>query len=488
MKYFYIAVLLAAFVDVSHAQSSTDDGFVDFSSATEVICGLRADGSVECSTSPGYARFGIPDHYPAMSAIDSGNTHSCGIDLQGSALCWGDNDFGQLNAPTDVSNFVSISASRGFHSCGLTSEGQVICWGLNTNGQASPPNNGFGFTKIYTDYQSSCGLRDDGEIECWGGEDPNDPSRLFGDGPYSQYIQERRGGCAILADGEFVCGDGSSSIMTGRYSDIVFTYPHICGLTLEGDLSCIKEPVSSTTENPTSTLTGTYSKIIRSAYQSICALSVEGQIECAGRQGNGLIPPGTERVVPSPVGVDVTVYSSTAAEVTWDRITGGRTGTIAGYEVFRNDEVLGFVEGTSYFDDTLAEGLEYRYVVRAVSFDGVLSEFSDEVVVTASGSTGTVTTYLVPERPGEPINGEALVYSDTLIELVWDRPASSEVRGYEVRRNGAFIGYTQGISYVDDRVAGGNCYRYSILPVHDDEHFLGLLDIVASTGDIPGCE
>ena len=63
----------------------------------------------------------------------------------GVALCWGENDRGQLgdgtiegrDSPVAVSGgleFESIAAG-GSHTCGLTTDGAVRCWGANFYGQ-----------------------------------------------------------------------------------------------------------------------------------------------------------------------------------------------------------------------------------------------------------------------------------------------------------------------------------------------------------------
>lgn len=493
MRYFSLLFIPLVFSNFTLAQSGSTDGFVDLSSGYNVICGLRADGSAECSVAASHPQFDIPENFPAMSQIATGDSHSCGVDLQGGIRCWGEPDFGQLNAPTDINNFVSVAVGTGFHSCGVTDENQIICWGLDTNGQASPPNDGYGFTKVFVEYQSTCGLRTDGEIECWGGGDPDAPSREFGNGPYSNYVVENRynraGQCGLLDDGSLICGDQRSTILTNQYSEAAFVYPYICGLQLSGEFECEKE-VNIDTDTDLQEIEGTFTKMDVSS-RRICLLSVEGEISCHGYNNANVLPPGTERVLPAAVGVSVVAYSDSAAELTWERIVGVGFNVISGYEVFRDGELVAIVEGNSFFDDALTPGVDHSYTVQASSFDGARSDMSETVSVNTSDRGGISTgvgTYLVPDRPAEPTSADVYVYSDNLLELVWNRPTSSLAAGYEVRRNNVYVGYTQGVSYVDDTISAGQCYRYNILPVNADGHILGLLNIVASTGVIEGCE
>lgn len=65
----------------------------------------------------------------SFKAISSGANHVCGVRKDGSIACWGDNAFGQAQAPhPDTCNFTAIS-SGDTHTCALCDNGGVICWG-----------------------------------------------------------------------------------------------------------------------------------------------------------------------------------------------------------------------------------------------------------------------------------------------------------------------------------------------------------------------
>ena len=59
-------------------------------------------------------------------AVDAGKNHTCGIKLDNTLECWGDNTQGQTNAPEG--QFLSVSAG-GVYSCGINFENQLACWG-----------------------------------------------------------------------------------------------------------------------------------------------------------------------------------------------------------------------------------------------------------------------------------------------------------------------------------------------------------------------
>ena len=70
--------------------------------------------------------------------------------------------------------------------------------------------------------------------------------------------------------------------------------------------------------------------------------------------------PSTSLAAPSNLRADV--YSGTAAELFWNRSATPRLS----YEIVRNGELLGSTDGTSFFDDTLVNGVLYEYEVRAI--------------------------------------------------------------------------------------------------------------------------
>lgn len=128
-------------------------------------CGLTADGEAFCwgdgyDGTFGDGRTGVYSVTPVrvgggihFAQLTGSRLFVCGIDLAGTAYCWGNNFVGELGigdhgfggdyqvaVPTPVATsvkFIAI-ASGGAHVCGLTSTSQVWCWGTNDYGELGP--------------------------------------------------------------------------------------------------------------------------------------------------------------------------------------------------------------------------------------------------------------------------------------------------------------------------------------------------------------
>jgi alpha-tubulin suppressor-like RCC1 family protein len=169
-------------------------------------CGLKAGGSLWCWGYNDFGQLGLGDWTshttPTQvgtsidwSTIILGGYHSCGIKDDGSALCWGYNGYGQLglgdsgdgterDTPTQVGTGADWSALTlgTYHSCGIKNDGSALCWGYNEYGQLGLSDSGDGTerdtpTQVGTDANwsaialgavHSCGPKSDGSLWCWG--------------------------------------------------------------------------------------------------------------------------------------------------------------------------------------------------------------------------------------------------------------------------------------------------------------------------------
>jgi alpha-tubulin suppressor-like RCC1 family protein len=123
-------------------------------------------------------------------SISAGAAHTCAVSVDGEALCWGWNAFGQLGigelvglgTPGTVAGghqWQSVS-SGWHHACGITTAGESYCWGHNRQGQLGSGARterepapvrvagGIEFTALSGGAQHTCGLAADGTAYCWG--------------------------------------------------------------------------------------------------------------------------------------------------------------------------------------------------------------------------------------------------------------------------------------------------------------------------------
>lgn len=156
-----------------------------------------------CYEQPVVPRVGVPTLDDPTTgtfiAVSAGFEHTCALTTDGTAYCWGSNEFGQLGAASDTTclrqdrniacrrrpfpvsgglKFLKISAG-GRHTCGIATNNRIYCWGDNLRGELGEPSvrsslapvpvvSTDAFIEVVTGGEHSCGLRTDGFAYCWG--------------------------------------------------------------------------------------------------------------------------------------------------------------------------------------------------------------------------------------------------------------------------------------------------------------------------------
>jgi len=116
--------------------------YIDGNSMREMTVGedfacsgsLQGTGAIiDCWVDEGNGYWDVPQ-IPSLLKLEAGNSHFCAINTLGELFCHGANDHGQLEPPTEDSEWIDISA--GYEgTCGVTEDGDVHCWGIMPNPQ-----------------------------------------------------------------------------------------------------------------------------------------------------------------------------------------------------------------------------------------------------------------------------------------------------------------------------------------------------------------
>ena len=118
----------------SYGQAAAQSGPFTQLSASYHTCGVRTDDGLECWAEDVYGETVVPQEY-RYKQVANGRLFTCAITDTDHILCFGNNTFGQTNAP--IGEFTQIDAGDS-HACALSSAQRFTCWGNNETGQLSP--------------------------------------------------------------------------------------------------------------------------------------------------------------------------------------------------------------------------------------------------------------------------------------------------------------------------------------------------------------
>jgi alpha-tubulin suppressor-like RCC1 family protein len=216
-------------------------------------------------------------------------------------------------APTPLSSVVKITAGgtgRLAHTCALLSNGTAKCWGINDFGQLgdgttssrnSPVNFDSGVSSVIdidAGLRRTCAVLADGTVKCWG----YDAANVFASGNVSSTTHTYSGfdnetkidigsySACTLKDNSSRCWGRTS----GTYSNVLQTVAgteHICNLKSDKTVSCYGN-------NPNGEINSTNisnASSISSNGQHTCAVIESGTVECWGLNFQGQLGDGTHQ-------------------------------------------------------------------------------------------------------------------------------------------------------------------------------------------------
>lgn len=346
-------------------------GFVGADLGDDHGCVIRGDGKIYCWGSNNLGQLGISTSttsQPSLAnatavatgiyplSLSAGGNHTCAVDTNGSAWCWGQGSSGELGNGSPNSSYTPVQFNVGgahvramaaglSSTCALLTDGTVFCSGLNGNGQLgnnstldsnSPVQVKIGsstmltqVTQIAAGDHHFCALTVGGAVYCWGAADASGGTQTM----VARYVANSNdstgfstraiaaGGsfsCAVMSDGTARCwgvgtngqlGDGqgttSASMVTvsgvSNAVSIGAGVTHACAVMADGSMKCWGDDSSGqqgnggTTGNintPATVNPGSAVIAALGGYQHACALTQDG-IYCWGSDASGQIGDGS---------------------------------------------------------------------------------------------------------------------------------------------------------------------------------------------------
>ncbi|MBC8088119.1 MAG: hypothetical protein H7Z40_12695 [Phycisphaerae bacterium] len=316
------------------------------------LYGQIGDGTNNNRTAP--TTLGTP---PNFASLFTGLYHSCGLNGAGQAYCWGWNPYGQLGDgttgpfasqrrfPIAVSGSLTFSqlALGAGHTCGLDGNSRAHCWGENGAGQLGDSSSANGhpvpgrvkrdltFGQLVAGLAHTCGLTPAGQAWCWGGNGAGQigdgtfsmnrqvPVPVSGGHIFSQITGGREHTCGLKANGQAWCWGANVYGQVGNTGSIVHFVPvpvsggltfayldggtyHTCGITTAGTSYCWGANYAGQLGNGTDDDTAApqlvggghvFSRISAGGSHSCGITSVGGAIWCWGDNSTGQLGLGS---------------------------------------------------------------------------------------------------------------------------------------------------------------------------------------------------
>ena len=260
----------------STAETAASPAFVQVTVGENHSCALQENGRAVCWGKANERQLKVPDGV-RFRQIAAGSKFTCGIRLDGGITCWGENDHQQINAPDG--QFTALDAGWD-HACALQRD-SATCWGWNANGRATPPEGAF-FSAVAAGSEHSCGLTIGRDLICWGN---NDNGRADSqDGPFKALVVGLTHTCVLRDDGTALCQGsnhaGQSDPPTTALTAISAGSEHTCGLLPNYSIECWGANAQDLAANVRLAAPPGPFTAIGAGWTRTCAITTNGHSQC----------------------------------------------------------------------------------------------------------------------------------------------------------------------------------------------------------------
>ncbi|MDD3920305.1 MAG: hypothetical protein PHO41_03930, partial [Eubacteriales bacterium] len=151
-----------------------------------------------------------------------------------------------------------------------------------------------------------------------------------------------------------------------------------------------------------------------------------------------------EAQLPAPASLHAAATAATSITMAWDAVAGADH-----YRFYVNGGFFDTTAGTTYTVDSLSADTVYGFKVAAVSGTGFLGVYSGHVYVRT-----------LEEQLPKPTNLHSISTTSTMITMAWDGVSGAAY--YRVFRNGVYVGFTYGTSYVSTGLTPDTTYSFRV--------------------------
>ena len=274
----------------------TPKQIIDLRSGSGFSCVLWDDGTPDCWGDNDDGQNDVPSNV-RFASIGLGNATGCGITDEGSIDCWG-SPIASLTTPPTGTDFAAVDLGY-YHGCALNSDGTLECWGRDDHGSTVPPvdadDNEVLFSSIAVNWYYNCGITDGGsELVCWGRADLYDVT-IPPTGSFDSVTLGETHACALKSDGTVECWGNSANhrnipptdagSVAVEFSTISAGRNYTCGIRQDDSRIQCWGNVSEIADRA---VQGEFGRIATGTAH-VCAQRLDGDMFCWGANDNGEI-------------------------------------------------------------------------------------------------------------------------------------------------------------------------------------------------------